>query len=176
MYIASVPSDIREKKLEAWLMEYGEAVLRTCFVYLADRTLAEDAMQDTFVKVWRKMGSFESRNGSTAKTWILRIAINTCKDYKRTAWLRHVDRSKAVEELPLAFQEVTEESHALFQAVERLPSKLKQVILLYYFHGLTMAETAQTLAISRSAVQSRLQKAYALLRGIPEGSGLDEAE
>lgn len=51
MNIASVPSEVREQKLEEWLTAYGDSVLRTCFVYLADRALAEDALQDTFVKV-----------------------------------------------------------------------------------------------------------------------------
>lgn len=176
MNIASVPSDIREAKLEAWLTEYGDEVLRMCYLYLADRALAEDALQDTIVKVWRGMNGFEGRGGSSPKTWIMRVAINTCKDYKRTAWLRHVDRSKAIEDLPLAFQDVTADSCAIFQDVMRLPCKLKQVILLYYFHDMTMAETAEALGLSRSTVQNRLRNAYALLRYEPEGSDFDEAE
>jgi len=176
MNIASVPSDIRESKLEAWLTEYGDAVLRMCYLYLADQALAEDAFQDTFVKVWRSMSNFEGRDGSSPKTWIMRIAINTCKDYKRTAWLRHVDRSKAIEDLPLTFHDVAEESRALFQDVMRLPNKLKQVVLLYYFHDMTMAETAKALGLSHSTVQNRLQKAYVLLRYEPEGSDSGETE
>ena len=176
MNITSVPSDIQAAKLEAWLTEYGDSVLRTCYLYLADRALAEDALQDTFVKVWRNMNRFEGRDGSSPKTWILRIAINTCKDYKRTAWLRYTDRSKTVEDLPLAFRDVTEESRALFQSVMQLPGKFKQVILLYYFHDMTMAETAEALGISRATVQNRLKKAYELLRYEAEGSDSDEAK
>ncbi|HPJ03157.1 MAG TPA: sigma-70 family RNA polymerase sigma factor [Candidatus Limiplasma sp.] len=160
---ALVPSEVQ---LEAWLTEYGDAVLRTCYLYLADRTLAEDALQDTFIKVWRGMNG--RRGESSVKTWILRIAINTCKDYKRTAWLRHVDRSKPVEALPLSSADTTEESRELFDAVMRLPAKYKQAILLYHFHNLTMAETADVLKTSRSTVQNRLHKAYTLLE--PEGS------
>ena len=176
MNIASVPSDIQEARFEKWLTEYEDAVLRMCYLYLGDRTLAKDALQDTFIKVWRNMGSFEGRGESSPKTWIIRIAINTCKDYKRTAWLRHVDRSKAIEDLPLAFQGPSEESRALFQDVMELPSKLKQVILLYYFHSMTMAETAQALKISRATVQNRLKKAYEMLRYEPEGSDTDEGK
>ncbi len=151
-------------------------MLRTCYLYLADRALAEDALQDTFMKVWRSMSSFEGRSGSSPKTWIMRIAINTCKDYKRTAWLRHVDRSKAIEDFPLAFRDIAAESRTVFQDVMRLPDKLKQVILLYYFHDMTMAETAAALGLSRATVQNRLKKAYVLLRYKPEGSDFDEAE
>ena len=172
MNIASIPSDIQEEKLGLWLTEYGDEILRMCYLYLGDRTLAEDALQDTFVKVWRNMNRFEGR--SSSKTWIMRIAINTCKDYRRTAWLRNVDRSKAVEDLPLAFHDVTEEARTLYEGVKSLPPKYKQVILLYHFQDLTMAETGDALGVSRATVQNRLQKAYDLLRYDPEGSDSDE--
>jgi RNA polymerase sigma-70 factor (ECF subfamily) len=120
---APVPGEVQ---LEAWLTEYGDAVLRMCYLYLADRMLAEDAMQDTFVKVWRGMKN--RRNESSAKTWILRIAINTCKDYRRTAWLKHIDRSRPVEDLPPVSADTTEVSRALFLDVLQLPAKYKQVI------------------------------------------------
>ncbi|MGI6688904.1 MAG: sigma-70 family RNA polymerase sigma factor [Christensenellales bacterium] len=171
---ALVPGAQKEQKLEAWLTAYGDAVLRMCFVYLSDRTLAEDALQDTFLKVWRRMDSFEGRNEASAKTWIMRIAINTCKDYRRSAWFRHVDMAKAIEDMPLSAPDTTDESRALFMDVMRLPDKLKQVILLYYFHNLTMAETAEALGISRQAVQYRLNKAYQLLGDLPERSDRDE--
>lgn len=172
MNFASVPSDVREGTLEAWLKEYGDAVLRVCYIYLGDRALAEDATQDTFVKVWRGMHRFEGRNDSSPKTWIMRIAINTCKDYKRTAWLRHVDRAKAIDDLPLAADDTAEESRALFADVMRLPGKLKQAVLLYHFQNMTMQEAADALGVSRAAVHDRLNKAYALLRYEAEGSEL----
>lgn len=168
---ASVPSEVQ---LESWLTEYGDAVLRTCALYLGDRALAQDALQDTFIKVWRGMG--KRRGGSAVKTWILRIAINTCKDYRRTAWFRHIDRAKAVEDLPPAAADTTEESRALFLDVMRLPDKYKQAVLLYHYHKLTMAETADILAVSRATVQNRLRKAYALLRCDLEGSDMNETE
>jgi len=173
---ALVPGEDKERRLEAWLLAYGDAVLRTCFVYLADRALAEDALQDTFLKVWRHMDSFQGQNASSPKTWIMRIAINTCKDYRRSAWLRHVDMSQIIEEMPQAVRAPDEDSHALFLDVMRLPAKLKQVILLYYYHNMTLTETAQTLHISRQAVQYRLKKAYKLLGQLPERSEEDEPE
>ncbi len=175
MNIALVPGDARRQQFEAWVGEYSTAVLRTCYVYLADRALAEDALQDTFMKVWRSMDQFERRNGSSAKTWILRIAINTCKDYRANAWWRRVDLSKAIEDLPPSVMGVSDESRDLFLTVMRLPIKLRQVVLLYYYHDMTMAEIAGILNIGKSAVHHRLKKAYALLRMQLEGSDRDEA-
>ncbi len=169
MNITSVPSDVQEARLEQWLTEYGDAVLRICFLYLANKDLAEDAMQDTFIKVWRTMDKFENRNGSSPKTWITRIAINTCKDYKRSAWFRHVDIAKALEEIPPAFYPTTRESREVFLDVLHLPAKHKQAILLYYYQNMTLEETAEVLGISRPTLNRRLKKAYALLRYQPEG-------
>lgn len=174
MNSALVPGKVQEAKLEEWIVCYGDAVLRTCFMYLKDMALAEDAMQDTFIKAWQGMAKFEGRNDSSEKTWILRIAINTCKDYRRTTWFRHVDLSRALEDLPPALRAVADESRAMFLDVIRLPATLKQVILLYHFHDMTMAEVAQVLHVGRSTVANRLRKAYALLRFTPERSDSDE--
>lgn len=170
----AIPSEARKARLTAWVAEYSDDVLRTCYVILADRALAEDAMQDTFLKVWRNMESFEGRNGSSVKTWILRIAINTCKNYRNSAWHRRVDKSRIIEELPPAVTGVTDDSRAVFLEVMRLPDKLRQAVLLYHYHGMNMAEIGGILKISRSAVQHRLKRAYALLRIQMEGSDTDE--
>lgn len=171
MSLGSVPHEVRRQRLEQWISEYSDAVLRTCYLYLADRDLAEDALQDTFLKVWRNMDRFEGRNGCSVKTWIIRIAINTCKNYRASAWHRRIDTGKAVEALPEA---VSDESRELFLSVLQLPEKLRQVVILYYYHDMNMAEIGEVLRISRSAVQHRLQKACALLRTQLEGRETDE--
>lgn len=165
--------DEQEALLESWMNAYQDAILRLCVLYLNDMALAEDAFQDTFLKAWRSMRRFQARDGSSVKTWLTRIAINTCKDYKRSAWLRHVDTTHAPEDLPPALQPVTQEQRELFLDVLALPEKYRQVILLYYYQDMTLEETAQTLATSRQAVARRLKKACELLRYQPEGS--DEA-
>lgn len=172
MNFAQVPSDVREARFEQWLYEYQDAVLRMAYLYLADRNLAEDALQDTFLKVWNNMHRFEARNDSSVKTWIMRIAINTCKDYKRLAWFRHVDASQSIDDLPLAYHAVDIEQREIFLDVLQLPEKYKQAILLYYYQDMTMDEAAQILGINRQALIRRLKKAYAMLRYTPEGSEL----
>ena len=51
----------REQRLEQWMRQYGNMILRTCFVYLSDASQAEDAMQDTFLKAWKSMDQYEHR-------------------------------------------------------------------------------------------------------------------
>ena len=162
---AEVPGMIREQRLSRWIEEYSDPVLRTCFVYLSDRAQAEDATQDTWIKAWKHMDDFERKGIANEKAWLLRIAINTCKDYRRSAWFRHVDRSKALDELPPQLTAVEAEDRTVTLTVMDLPDKYKQVILLYYFQGLTMQETADALGSSQPTIKRRLKKAEELLKG-----------
>ena len=173
MGIASERGEVRKIEFEQWMREYETAVLRACFLYLGDRALAEDAMQDTFIKVWRSMDRFERRNNCSVKSWIMRVAINTCKDYRRSAWFRRVDKSMQAGEALAAPSGVERESRELYLDVLRLPDKYKRAVLLYYYHNMTMEEAARVLGISRPALSRRLKKACACLRCPPEGSDLD---
>lgn len=161
---AAVPGMTREERLHSWIDAYSDAILRTCFLYLSDHAQAEDALQDTWIKAWRHMGEYEQRGVQNEKAWLMRIAINTCKDYRRTAWFRHVDNRKALEELPCFLLQKEAEDQTLSFLVMELPVRYKQVVLLYYFQGLTQRETAEALRISPAAVGRRLRSAEKLLK------------
>ena len=115
---AAVPSMIREQRLNRWIEDYSDSIMRTCFLYLSDQTQAEDATQDTWIKAWKHMDDFERKGIVSEKAWLLRIAINTCKDYRRSAWFRHVDRSKALDELPPQLIAVEPEDRTLTGQVQ----------------------------------------------------------
>ena len=161
---AAVPGMIREQRLNRWIEDYSDSVLRICFLYLSDQDQAEDAAQDTWIKAWKHMAEYERKNIASDKAWLLRIAINTCKDYRRSAWFRHVDRSKALDELPQQLAAAEPEDRSLTLMVMDLPDRYKQVILLYYFQGLTMQETGDAIGASQATVQRRLKKAESLLK------------
>ncbi len=90
----------REQRFIGWVEEHGQVILRTCYVYLKNRQEAEDAMQDTFLKAWKARDSYDSARGASEKTWLMRIAVNTCHDYHRSRWFRHVDPNRTPEDLP----------------------------------------------------------------------------
>ena len=161
---AAVPSAVREQRLEQWIQAYSDDVLRTCFLYLTDRQLAQDALQDTFLKAWRAMAQFERGQISSEKAWLLRIAINVSKDYRRGKWFRHVDLSHELDALPPRLVSVEMEDRALTMDVCNLPDRLKQVILLYYYQNLTLQETADALGIPKGTAYKRLKKAEETLR------------
>ena len=161
---AAVPGMIREQKLNQWIEDYSDSILRTCFLYLSDQNQAEDATQDTWIKAWKHMDDYERKSITNDKAWLLRIAINTCKDYRRSAWFCHIDRNKVLVELPSQLIAVEPEDRTLTLTVMALPDRYKQVILLYYFQGLTMQETAEVIGASQTTVQRRLKKAESLLK------------
>ncbi len=129
---AEGPGMDREQRLRRWIEENSDMILRTCYLCLSDRGLAEDATQDTWIKAWKHIGDFERSGIVNEKAWLLRIAVNTCKDYRRTAWFRHVDRKQALEDLPPRLIAVEPEDHTLTLTVMDMPDRYKQVILLYY--------------------------------------------
>lgn len=160
--------DDRETK-EAWLErameQYEESLLRMCFAYLGDAALAEDAVQETFWKAYRALERF--RGDAEEKTWLLRIAINTCRDLRRSAWFRHVDRRVTLEALGEPTDPGREWSRwddILTRAVMELKPKYREAVLLCCYQGLTGQEAASVLKISRAAVMNRLKQAKATLR------------
>lgn len=121
-------------------------------------------MQDTFLKAWKAMDGFLEQEAHSAKAWLLRIAINRCRDYQRSRWFRHVDRTQALEDLPQHYLQVEAEDRSLFLTILGLPVKQKQVILLYYYHRMPMQEVAQVLGVAVSTVHARLKKAEQALK------------
>ena len=105
----------REERLNHMVLTYEKELLRLCCVYLRDIELARDAVQETFLKAYRRMDKFEGK--ASEKTWLMRIAINTCKDMLRGGWLRHVDR--AADEVTFSIGVFTTGS-AYYQTAEAL--------------------------------------------------------
>lgn len=172
MRSVEVPGEARKMRFEGWFSKYADAILRICFIYLRDASQAQDAMQDTFLKAWRAMEQCPAEAGERA--WLMRIAINTCHDYHRSKWFRHIDMRRSLEEMPQHVTAVLPEDHALLMEVCALPEKYKQVLLLYYYQEMTLAEVAESLAISLSMVHKRLVKARELLKGRLMGRDDDE--
>lgn len=161
------PDSRPETVLERLIREHEVSLKRLCYLYLHDKALAEDAVQETFLKAYRALEGY--RGESSEKTWLTRIAVNTCKDMLRTAWFRHVDRRVTPDMLPESRETRDPYNREIAAAVMNLPAKLREVVLLYYYRGLTMAETAEVLKISQPAVTNRLKRARDRLKAELKG-------
>ena len=90
MPVVTGPDNEKTRLLERWINEHQTPLLRVCYLYLRDRQLAEDAVQETFLKAYRAMDTF--RGDADAKTWLTRIAVHTCLDMRRGSWFRTLTR------------------------------------------------------------------------------------
>jgi RNA polymerase sigma-70 factor (ECF subfamily) len=169
--------DQKKEDLESWMRAYGTGLLRMSFLYLKDLHLAEDVVQEAMLKAYFQYDDF--RGQSSVKTWLTRIVINLCKDYKKSAWFQRVSCVDIVAETagsggaPETEDEVNgrvEKNHLnrdLLAAIMKLPLKYREVILLYYYQEFSTKEAAGILSIPESTVSTRLRRAKdALKRGL----------
>lgn len=145
--------------IEELLTNYGNEILRLCFMYLKDYHLAQDALQETFLRVYKGYGKY--RKDSSEKTWISRIAINVCKDFLKSSWNKNVDLVQEFFEKSVSIDEKDDE---LLQEVMMLAPKYKEVIILYYYQEFKIKEISKILRISETAINKRLARAKKKLR------------
>ena len=129
---------------------------RAALLTLGSEAAAVDAVDEAVYKgylSYRKL-----RQPQYLETWLVRILVNVCRDE-----LRRRKRELAVEALPETAQEEFD-ALPLKEAIRRLPPALRDVIILRYFTGLTLEETAQALELPRGTVSTRQRKALALLK------------
>ncbi|MBE5966297.1 MAG: sigma-70 family RNA polymerase sigma factor [Lachnospiraceae bacterium] len=164
--------------IEELIRQYGNDVLRTAYMYVKDSHTAEDIFQDVFIKVNQKLSTFEGN--SSIKTWIIRIAINTCKDYLKSAWNRRVipmmeyQEDQIVSDTDFDSVEKQDTDDIIKKAVLSLPAKYKDVVLCVYYNEMTIAETAAVLKVAEGTVKSRLSRARQKLKSVLEGRISDE--
>lgn len=167
MEAAKEQSDERERAFTRLVETYQTSLRRMCYAILRDEDQAQDAVQETFLKAYTTMEAF--RGECSEKTWLMRIAINTCRDYRRSGWFRYHDRRVSLDSLPLSAQAAGEEQAELMLSIMNLPQPFKEVILLHYYQRMTTREIAQALHVSQTTVASRLNRARAKLRALLEG-------
>lgn len=161
------PDQTPLEQLDQWIQAYEKDLLRLCCLYLRDWSAAEDAVQEAFLKAWRQRDSF--RGDAHVRTWLTQIALNQCRDMRRSAWFRYVDPRVTPEQLPLSSPPPSAEHLALGMAIAKLRPRYLEAVLLYYYEGYRMSEIARMLHISEAAVSLRLRKARQKLKSELEG-------
>lgn len=164
------PAEMREARLEAWIDAYGDGLLRLCFVQLGDYALAEDAVQEAFIRAWRRYDGFERR--SSEKTWLTAIALNVCRDMRRRAKRADTVSLEDVPE-PAADGDPLPDG-TVFRAVRALPPPLREVLLMHELQGMKLREIAEARRLPLATVSARLRRAKQRLRRELEGWYFDE--
>lgn len=150
--------------IEKMFFEHGDSLLRMCCLYLNDWGRAEDALQETFLKAYLKYGSF--RNEASLKTWLTRIAVNTCKNMLRSR--------RDFSEVPVDWPgeqgtEQVAERLSVCEEIGRLPLPYREVILLRYYQEMDQKSIASLLRIPQTTVAYRIRQGKKLLsKGLKE--------
>jgi RNA polymerase sigma-70 factor (ECF subfamily) len=135
--------------------QYKNLVYRTAYLILDNSSEAEDALQETFLKVYRFLGKYQPSKGAFT-TWLYRITVNHCLNQRRklVRFMKPIETFD--EKVHTSLEDKLSEEQALQQALKRLSNKLRVVIILRYFLDLSYSEIAQVLDIPLGTVKSRL--------------------
>lgn len=129
---------------------YGDMLFRLCLIMLGNESDAEDAVQETFLKYIEKSPEFN--NGEHEKAWLIKVAGNKCKDIIRY-------RKKAVNTCADFNSDSYEiEVDSLSEILMKIPEKFRIVLTLYYVEDYKVAEIAELIGKTQSAVKMRLKK------------------
>lgn len=154
---------------EVFFERYRGLIHRTAYGLTGDTQAAEEILQDTFIRAYRHRHSL--RLDMSPIPWLHRVALNLC--YSRLG-RRRLDcepmpdgtselRDAAPE--PAEHAEREELRRTIRTGVAALAPKHQSVVVLYYLHGMSLQETAETLGIALGTVKSRLHYALHALRG-----------
>ncbi len=143
-------------------------VYRTALGLLGDPQAAEEVLQDAFARAWQRRRLL--RRDVSPLPWLHRVALNLC--YSRLA--RRPPSAAPIEGLdehlvaagaePVEATERAELQQLVREGIAALPPKQRSVVVCYYLHGLSLAETAELLGLRLGTVKSRLHYALAALR------------
>jgi RNA polymerase sigma-70 factor, ECF subfamily len=158
-----------EKAMTAFYREHGRVVLAQILLVVGERALAEEILQDTMLAVWRGAGSF--RGESSARSWVIAIALRQTRDRLRGRRFRVVDDAfladrpspgPGPEVMALDRAELTE----VMGAIQKLAPVHREVLGLVFGSGLSLPEVAGVLHIPVGTVKSRLTAARIALSRI----------
>jgi RNA polymerase sigma factor (sigma-70 family) len=155
---------------------YGRVAFGLALRVVRDRSLAEDAVQEGFLAVWRSAGTFLAEHGKPS-TWILTLVHRRAVDLVRREERR---RTEPIDDLAQPTGDATDEEASVRQqrqivqkALRKLPDEQREAIELAYYGGYTQSELAERLGQPLGTIKSRMFTGLKRLRELLAEAGLD---
>ena len=144
--------------------QYCPRVYGICYRLLGDASNAEDAVQEVFIQVWNKIGSFKEQ--SKFSTWLFSVATNLAISHyrKRNTWWSRFRSTEDVVIEETGAEDVRQE-HGLDKKIQRLPEQARMVFVLFAVEGYRHEEIATKLGIAVGSSKSQYHRAKGLLKG-----------
>lgn len=164
-----------ERAFEELLRRYESKVYRLCCALLRDRGQAEDAAQESLVRVWKALGRYDGR--ASLSSWIYAITRNRCLSaLERRRRLDSLDELGAEAEpaAPGGGEPCDGRAEQLLALVELLPERLRRTLVLYYYEEHSVSEVALMLGCPEGTVKTTLFRARAALTEMLRRRGLDD--
>lgn len=141
------------------LDNYGDMIRRVTFVHLKNYSDVEDVFQDVFIKYSLREEKFESEDHE--KAWLIRVAINQCKDLLKSFFRKKVS---GLDEVDMSAFAAKDEDRDVLDAVMRLPDKYRDVIYLHYYEGYKAKEIGQILGKRENTIYTWLSRGKTALK------------
>lgn len=143
--------------------KFGDTVFRAVFNSVGNYAEAEDITQEVFLKLHQNPQNFNDENHM--KAWLLRVAFNKCRDFRKSFRFRKQCSFDDVNENMLCV-EFTSDEKSLLAEISSLPEKYSSVIYLYYYEKYSVKEIAEILKKNENTVSSLLRRARNKLKDI----------
>jgi RNA polymerase sigma-70 factor (ECF subfamily) len=167
--LALLQSGAVEPAFQLTLARYQDKVYRLCCALLRDPSAAEDAAQESLVRIWKAIGSYDGR--ASLSTWIYAITRNRCLTAieRRRELVSLSDEAVAAEAEAMAESqgpaddEPQQGSALLRELVDLLPERYRRTLTLFYYEDRSVSEVARMLAMPEGTVKTNLSRARAAL-------------
>ena len=155
-----------DERAEYLVERYADLLLRIGKTWLGDMDDAKDICQTVLIKMLENPRAFPEEGQERA--WVVRIAVNECKNWRKTAWFRR--RVPLDESLQLMAEDPEPEDGSLLARVQALPAMYREVIFLRYYEGYEVKEIAALLGRSPALVSTHLKRGKEKLRNMLGGT------
>jgi RNA polymerase sigma factor (sigma-70 family) len=149
--------------------DYAAALFGITYKIVNNKTVAEELLQDVFVKIWKHIDMYDAAKG-TLFTWMLNITRNTCKDYFRSKGYRYqtIEVQRELDDIPIKYMPQSssyqEEGWEMLHLTQKLEPKYKEIIDLVYIYGYSQEQVAEQLNLPLGTVKTRSRAALNQLR------------
>lgn len=161
---------ITDEYIRYILETYSAPIIKLCYTYVRSKEDAEDIAQDVFVEMMQKNMMFDVDSKEYEKAWLMRTAINKCKNYLKTSRVRMTvpleDDYKQNDE---ALENIEKLDNTVLRAVMALPEKYRTPIHLYYISGYSIKEISSVTGVSTATVGTRLARGREALKKLLKG-------
>jgi RNA polymerase sigma-70 factor, ECF subfamily len=174
--VALLQSGAHERAFELLLTRYQDKVYRLCCTLLREPSAAQDAAQESLVRIWKALASYDQR--ASLSTWIYAITRNRCltaiERRRDLASLSDPEFETQVQALDSPQSDPEDHYQLLRELIELLPERYRRTLTLFYYEDRSVGEVASMLGMPEGTVKTNLHRARGALVEQLRRRGLDD--